>query len=116
MKSFDFEEFETEEDIEQAFDDMIRDLADEITLAEADPAIVNPVKVYQIKFVHEAMKYLTRLRMQRSHMTYTSHLKVWVMFLSKVKRLQSETPYGLTEPLGLLVTWRSIHLLTGNLD
>lgn len=60
MKSFDFEEFKTEKDIEQAFDDMIRDLADEITLAEADPAIVNPVKVYQIKFVYEAMKYLTR--------------------------------------------------------
>lgn len=59
MKNFNFEEFKTEEDIEQAFDDMIRDIAEEVRSDETEPAIINPIKVYQIKFVHEVMKYLT---------------------------------------------------------
>ena len=60
MKSLDFEEFESEEDIEQAFDDMIRSISEDIRFTEEEPAIINPVKAYQIKFVHEAMKYVTR--------------------------------------------------------
>ena len=60
MKNFDFEEFETDDDIERAFDDLVYGIAEEVKLGEAEPAVINPVKVYQLKFVHAVMKYLTK--------------------------------------------------------
>lgn len=67
----DFEEFETEEDVEQAFDDLLNSIAEEIKLDEADPAVVNPVRVYEVKFVHAVMKYLTKGT--RAKVTYDLH-------------------------------------------
>lgn len=60
MNNFDFEEFESEEDLERAFDDLVASIAEEIHLEETGTAVVNPIRLYQIKFVHAAMNYLTR--------------------------------------------------------
>lgn len=60
MKSFDLEEFESEEDLLRSFDDLVYSIAEDVKMDEAEPAVIDPVKVYQVKFVHAAMKYITK--------------------------------------------------------
>lgn len=61
MSSWNYEEeFAKDEDIESAFDDIINGICEQIEFEEKSDFIVDPVKVYQVKFVHKVMKYLTR--------------------------------------------------------
>lgn len=61
MKDFNFEdEFTSDEDIERKFDDLIACIGSEIEMGESDPAAINPIKLYQIKFTYAVMKYLTK--------------------------------------------------------
>ena len=58
---YDFDsEFQSDEEIEAALDEMVMVLAEDIIRDESTPSIVNPYRMEHLLYVYKYMKYITK--------------------------------------------------------
>ena len=108
--SFDLK-FMSDEELQNAMDEFVNSVKDDVAADEEKTTVLNPIKLQQMQFAHAALKYITRDSDVEISYKLNTPFKTMGSISVEGEVLALTNQSGLREWQSLQTTWRFIHWL-----